>query len=43
LLEAQGKLTIHATVTIKSTGAPTVTAKHTLHLVFAGKKKKPRH
>jgi len=40
LLEKQGKLTIHATVTIKSTGAPTVTAKHTLHLVFAGKKKK---
>jgi hypothetical protein len=38
LLEKQGKLTIHATVTIKSTGAPTVTAKHTLHLVL---KKKP--
>jgi Tol biopolymer transport system component len=40
LIEKQGKLTIHATVTIKSTGAPTVTAKHTLHLVL--KKKKPK-
>jgi Tol biopolymer transport system component len=43
LLEKQGKLTIHATVRIKSTGAPTVTARHTLHLVFVGKKKKARH
>jgi Tol biopolymer transport system component len=40
LLEKQGKLTIHATVTIKSTGLPTVTSKHTLHLVFAKKNKK---
>lgn len=39
LLEKQGKLTIHATVTIKSTGLATVTSKHTLHLVFAKKKK----
>jgi len=38
LLEKQGKLTIYATVTIKSTGAPTVTAKHTLHLVLKKKK-----
>ncbi len=40
LLEKQGKLTIHASVTIKSTGLPTVTSKKTLHLVFVGKKKK---
>jgi Tol biopolymer transport system component len=39
LLEQQGKLTIQATVTIKSTGAPTVTAKHTLHFVFKKTKK----
>jgi len=39
LLEKQGKLTIQATVTIKSTGVPTVTAKHTLHLVLKKKKK----
>jgi Tol biopolymer transport system component len=39
LLEKQGKLTIQATVTIKSTGAPTVTSKHTLHLVLKKKKK----
>jgi Tol biopolymer transport system component len=38
LFKKQGKLTIQATVTIKSTGAPTVTAKHTLH-VFLKKKK----
>jgi hypothetical protein len=40
LLEKQGKLTIHATVTIKSTGVATVTSKRTLHLVFVEKKKK---
>lgn len=40
LLEKQGKLTVYATVTIKSTGLPAVTSKHTLHLVF--KKKKPK-
>jgi Tol biopolymer transport system component len=40
LLEKQGKLTIYATVTIKSTGLATVTSKHTLHLVFKKKKKK---
>jgi Tol biopolymer transport system component len=40
LLEKQGKLTIHATVTIKSTGLATVTSKHTLHLIFAKKKKR---
>lgn len=40
MLERQGRLTIYATVTIKSTGAPTVTLKHTLHLVFKKKKKK---
>jgi len=40
LLEKQGKLTIYATVTIKSTGLPTVTSKHALHLVFAKKKQK---
>jgi Tol biopolymer transport system component len=40
LLEKQGKLTIHATVTIKSTGLASVTSKHTLHLVF--KQKKPK-
>lgn len=39
LLEKQGKLTIYASVTIKSTGAPTVTAKHTLHLVLKKTKK----
>jgi len=40
LLKKQGKLTVRATVTIKSTGAPTVTAKHTLHLVSKKKAKK---
>jgi hypothetical protein len=40
MLEKQGKLAIHATVTIKSTGAPTVTAKKTIHVVFVKKKKK---
>jgi Tol biopolymer transport system component len=40
MLEKQGKLTIHATVTIKSAGVPTVTSKKTLHLVFVKKKKK---
>jgi Tol biopolymer transport system component len=40
LLEKQGKLAIHATVTIKSTGAPTVTSKRTLHLVYVKKKNK---
>jgi Tol biopolymer transport system component len=39
MLEKRGKLTIYATVTIKSTGAPTVTSKHTLHLVL----KKNKH
>ncbi len=39
MLEKQGKLDIHATVTIKSTGAPTVTSKRTLHVVFVDKKK----
>jgi Tol biopolymer transport system component len=38
LFKKQGKLTIKATVTIKSTGAPTVTAKKTLH-VFLKKKR----
>jgi Tol biopolymer transport system component len=38
MLEKRGKLTIYATVTIKSTGAPTVTSKHTLHLVLKKKK-----
>ena len=42
LLEKQGKLTIYATVTIKSTGLATVTSKHTLHLVFKKKKKKTK-
>jgi Tol biopolymer transport system component len=41
MLEKQGKLTIHAAVTIKSTGLPTVTSKHTLHLVLK-KKKQPK-
>lgn len=40
LLEKQGKLDVHATVTIKSTGAPTVTSKRIVHLVFKPKKKK---
>jgi Tol biopolymer transport system component len=40
LLEKQGKLTIKASVTIKSAGAPTVTAKHTLHLVLKKKSKR---
>jgi Tol biopolymer transport system component len=40
LLEKQGKLTIQATATIKSTGLATVTSRHTLHLVFVDKKKK---
>lgn len=40
MLEKQGKLDIHATVTIKSTGAPTVTSKRTLHVVLKKKKKK---
>lgn len=40
LLEKQGKLDIHATVTITSTGLPAVTSKRTLHLVLAKKKKK---
>jgi Tol biopolymer transport system component len=39
LLEKQGKLTIYATVTIKSTGLATVTSKRTLHLVLKQKKK----
>jgi len=42
LLEKQGKLDIHATVTIKSTGAPTVTSKRTVHVVLEPKKKKRR-
>lgn len=42
LLEKKGKLDIQATVTIKSTGAPTVTAKKTLHLVFKPKTKKKK-
>jgi Tol biopolymer transport system component len=40
LLEKQGKLTIHATVTIKSTGLASETFKKTLHLVFKKTKKK---
>jgi Tol biopolymer transport system component len=40
LLEKQGKLDIQATVTIKSTGLPTVTSKKTLHLVFKKKTKR---
>jgi len=39
LLEKQGKLTIQATVTIKSTGLASETFKKTLHLVFKKKKK----
>jgi len=41
VLEKQGKLTIQATVTIKSTGLASETFKKTLHLVF--KKKKTKH
>lgn len=43
MLEKQGKLTIHATVTVKSTGLPSVTSKRTLHLVLKKKKPKPKH
>jgi Tol biopolymer transport system component len=42
LLEKQGKLTIHATVTIKSTGLASETFKKTLHLVFKKTKKTKR-
>jgi Tol biopolymer transport system component len=42
LLEKQGKMDIHATVTIKSTGLADVTVKKTLHLVFKKKTKKKR-
>ena len=38
LLEKQGKLDIHATVTVTSAGLPTVTSKRTLHVVLAKKK-----
>jgi Tol biopolymer transport system component len=42
LLESKGKLDIHATVTIKSTGLASETFKKTLHLVFKKKTKKKR-
>ncbi len=40
LLKQQGKLDIQATVTVTSTGQAAVTAKKTIHVVLAGKKKK---
>jgi Tol biopolymer transport system component len=38
LLKKRGKLDIQTTVTVKSTGLPTVTSKRTLHLVLKKKK-----
>lgn len=40
LLEKQGKLDVKVKVTIKSAGAPTVTAKRTVHFVLKSKPKK---
>jgi Tol biopolymer transport system component len=42
LIEKQGKLDIHATVTITSTGLPKVTSKRTLHIVLKKTKKTKR-
>jgi hypothetical protein len=43
LLEKQGKLDIQATVTITSTGQPTVTTKRTVHVVLKKSKQGKKH